>query len=115
LAKSSLVVQTRSVQKSLIVDVRGEVDLFSSPKMRTVIMDAIGHKGVTRVAVNMSGVSYIDSSGIATFVEGLRSAREKNCGFVLFSLQQGARDVLELARLDTIFDIRADEAAALSE
>jgi anti-sigma B factor antagonist len=114
LAKGLLEVKTRAVQKNLVVDVRGEVDLFSSPKMRSAILEAINLKGVGRVAVNMTGVKYIDSSGVATFVEGLQLAREKKCSFVLFGLQQTARDVFELARLDKIFDIRTDEDAALA-
>ena len=107
--------QTRAVRKTLIIDVRGEVDLFSSPKMRSAMVEAINSKEATQVAVNLSGVKYIDSSGVATLVEGLQLARSRHRAFVLFGLQQGAREVLELARLDKIFDIRATETDALGE
>ncbi len=83
--------------------------------MRSAILEAIGRKEVSRVAVNLSGVNYIDSSGVATLVEALQLARSRNCPLVLFGLQKGAREVLELARLDRIFDIRATEADALGE
>jgi len=108
-------VQTRGVRRNLVIDVRGHVDLLSSPKMRSAILEGINMKEVSRVAVNLSGVRYIDSSGIATLVEGLQLARSRKCSFVLFGLQQEAKEVLELARLDKIFEIRATEADALSE
>jgi anti-sigma B factor antagonist len=103
-------VKARSVGKTIIIDVRGKVDLFSSPQMRSAILEAIQGKGIAQVAINLSEVTYIDSSGIATLVEALQLARSRHCRFVLFGLRQAAREVLELARLDKIFDIRATEA-----
>jgi anti-sigma B factor antagonist len=113
LSKTSIEVQTREVGRTLVIDIRGDVDLFSSPKMRSAILAAFNSAAVSQVAVNLGGVSYIDSSGIATLVEGLQLARSTSRRFVLFGLQKGAREVLELARLDKIFDIRATETDVL--
>jgi len=110
-----MAVQTRGVRNNLVIDVQGQVDLHSSPKMRSAILEGINRKDVAQVAVNLTGVNYIDSSGVATLVEGLQLARTRNCRFVLFGLQRGTREVLELARLDRIFEIRATEVDALSE
>lgn len=107
-------VKIRKVGSSCVIDVKGQIDLSSSPKMRTAVLEAIKKGGVLRVAVNLSEVSYIDSSGIATLVEGLQRARSKNCQFVIFGLQQGAREVLEIARLDKVFEIRSNESEALA-
>ena len=112
---TSTEVTTREVGKTLIIDVRGKVDLFSSPKMRSAILEAIGNKGILQVSINLSGVTYLDSSGVATLVEGLQRARARPCRFVLFGLQDAAREVLKLARLDKIFEIRATEADALEK
>jgi anti-sigma B factor antagonist len=114
LAKISLEVQTREVQKSLVIDIRGDVDLYSSQKMRSAILDGINRQEIPLIAVNLSGVHYIDSSGVATLVEGLQRARSRKCRFVLFGLRQGAKEVLELARLDKIFEICVTEEDALS-
>ena len=103
-------VNARSAGKTVIIDVRGKVDLFSSPQMRSAILEALQGKGIAQVAVNLSEVTYIDSSGIATLVEALQLARSRRCRFVLFGLRQAAREVLELARLDKIFHICATEA-----
>jgi anti-sigma B factor antagonist len=108
-------VQTRRAQDAIVIDVKGQVDLFSSPKMRAAILEAVNAANVSRVAINMTGVSYMDSSGVASLVEGLQLARTKNRSLVLFGLQQAAREVLELARLDKIFTIRASELEALAD
>jgi len=110
-----MAVQTRGVRNNLVIDVQGQVDLHTSPRMRSAILEGINRKEVSQVAINLSGVSYIDSSGVATLVEGLQLARTRNCRFVLFGLRQEAKEVLELARLDRIFEIRATEVDALSE
>ena len=110
-----MAVQTRGVRDNLVIDVQGQVDLHSSPRMRSAILEGINRKDVAQVAVNLSGVNYIDSSGVATLVEALQLARARNRRFVLFGLRQETREVLELARLDRIFEIRATEMDALSE
>jgi anti-sigma B factor antagonist len=110
-----MAVQTRPVRNNLVIDIQGQVDLHTSPRMRSAILEGINRKDISQVAVNLGGVSYIDSSGVATLVEGLQLARTRNCRFVLFGLRQGTKEVLELARLDRIFVIRATEVDALSE
>jgi anti-sigma B factor antagonist len=115
LGKRSMVVQTRPVRNNLVIDIQGQVDLHTSPRMRSAILEGINRKEVSQVAVNLGEVSYIDSSGVATLVEGLQLARTRNCRFVLFGLRQETKEVLELARLDRIFEIRATEVDALSE
>ena len=108
-------VQTRRAQTALVIDLRGQVDLSSSPRMRSAILEALNSEQVSRIAINLSQVSYIDSSGVASLVEGLRLARSKKCRLVLFGLQPGAKEVFQLSRLDKIFDIRATELEALAE
>ncbi len=114
MSKHKMDVSTRRVENALVIDLKGHVDLFSSRDMRSAILDAINEGTVQRVAINLTGVSYIDSSGIASLVEGLQLARSKKCRLVLFGLQPDARKVLELARLDRVFDIRITELEALS-
>ena len=113
--KNKMEVLTRRAQNALVIELKGPVDLFSSPKMRSAILGAISTGNVPRVAINLSEVSYIDSSGIASLVEGLQLARSKKCRLVLFGLQHGAKEVLELSRLDKVFDIRSTELEALAD
>lgn len=107
-------VKTRRVGTAFVIDVKGQIDLSSSSQMRTAVLNAIKSRDASHVAVNLSEVSYIDSSGIATLVEGLQLARSKKCRFVIFGLQQAPREVLELARLDKVFEIHSSESEALA-
>ncbi len=94
-----------------VVQVQGEVDLSWSQKLRKAVLDALA-KGQP-VAVDLSRVTYIDSSGIAALVEGFQSARGKSQHFSLVAVSQPVIAVLELARLDRVFPIfpTLDEAA----
>jgi anti-sigma B factor antagonist len=95
---------TQSSEQSLI-RVVGEVDLYSSPELRKAILKAVP-LAEGGLAIDMEGVTYIDSSGVATLVEGLRSAREHSTGFALISPSPAVMQVLELARLDSVFEVR---------
>lgn len=87
------------------ISVKGEVDLYNSPALRAAITKAVpaAPKGVH---VILGEVEYMDSSGVATLVEGLRAAMERNVEFVLVAPSQSVLKVLQLSRLDTVFTIR---------
>ena len=94
-----------------VVALSGDVDLESSPRVRTALLDCVGMKPA--VLVDMSAVSYIDSSGVASLVEAFQSARKSNTGFGLVEVSEGAMRVLELARLDKVFTIYPSLAEGL--
>ncbi|MGO8788024.1 MAG: STAS domain-containing protein [Terriglobia bacterium] len=104
----------RSLDKVSVLDASGDVDLYSSPLLRDTLLEEIKADGPS-VLVNMSNVTYIDSSGIATLVEGLQLSRQTKTRFGLFGLRPNARSVLELARLHKVFTIFEDEAEALAK
>ena len=89
-----------------VVKVQGEVDLSWSQKLRKSILDALGKS--QKVAVDLSQVTYIDSSGTAALVEGFQNARGKSQRFSLVAVSKPVIAVLELARLDRVFPIFAD-------
>ena len=88
---------------AVIVALEGDVDLQSSPDARKVLLECVARK--KPVLVDLSGVGYIDSSGVASLVESLQTARKGGSTLVLVSVSDGARRVLELARLDKVFTI----------
>jgi anti-sigma B factor antagonist len=94
----------------LILALEGEIDLEQAGAVRRALLDAL-KKGRT-VLVDLSQVTYIDSSGIASLVEGLQVAKKQKSELALVSVSQRVRRVLELARLDKVFEIHADLAAA---
>lgn len=98
-----------------IFAIDGEVDLETSPQLRNALLEKVNHG--TNVIVDMSGVSYIDSSGIASLVEAYQTARRTSAEFYLCAISENAARVLQLARLDKVFKIfetRDDAKAALS-
>jgi anti-sigma B factor antagonist len=97
-----------------ILDCAGDVDLYSSPRLREALWGEV-KSGGSSVLLNMSGVVYIDNSGIATLVEGLQLCRQTKTRFGLYGLRPNARSVLELARLHKVFTIFETEAEALEK
>ncbi|MEQ8665756.1 MAG: STAS domain-containing protein [Rhodospirillales bacterium] len=104
--------ETREHGEHLIIAFSGDIDLQSSSQARTVLLDAVSRG--QPLLVDLSGVEYIDSSGVASLVESFQKARKSGLDYVLVSVSDGARRVLELARLDKVFTIVStiDEATA---
>jgi len=86
-----------------IIALKGEVDLHFSPVARTQILKYLKDKH--NVLVDLSQVEYIDSSGVASLVEGYQLAKNNSLDFGLVQISDSAKHVLELARLDQIFPI----------
>ncbi len=102
---------TRIEKGTTIVDVVGQIDLGSSPALRKTLLESLN--GTKSVAINLSAVKYIDSSGIASLVEVLREARNSNKRLVLFGLTGAVLKVLQLTRLTGVFEICETEEQAL--
>lgn len=100
-----LELQTQDAGGWHVISVQGEVDLNSSPQLRKALLAGI--ERTARVAINLGGAEYMDSSGVATLVEALKAASEKKKKFALLSPSNAVTRVLELARLNSLFDIRA--------
>lgn len=96
----------------MVVALSGDVDLESSSKVRSTLLDCVDRK--RGILVDLSAVSYIDSSGVASLVEAYQSARRASIQFALVSVSEAAMRVLELARLDRVFSIHASVADALA-
>ncbi len=96
---------TRQEGQYIVITLKGEVDLHYSPEARKQILEKLNDKN--HVLVDLSGVKYIDSSGIASLVEGFQLARSNQLEFGLVGVSDAARQVLELARLDKGFQIKA--------
>jgi anti-sigma B factor antagonist len=107
-------IATRRNGNATILDVVGDIDLYNSPEVRKAVLEAVRAPGAERVVMNLKAVRYIDSSGVASLVEGLKTSRTQNVKFVLLGLSPAAREVLELSRLIKVFDVAESEEQALS-
>lgn len=96
-----------------VVTLSGDVDLESSPRVRSALLECV--KSNPSVVVDMSGVDYIDSSGVASLVEAFQTARKNGTRFVLAKVSDAALRVLELARLDKVFAIVPEVSDGLDD
>jgi len=96
-----------------VVELTGEVDLSCSPEARSTILKCLNSK--RNVLVDLSAVTYIDSSGVASLVEGYQTAKKGDLRFGLIGVSEAAMSVLQLARLDKVFPIHASLEERLSQ
>ena len=106
-------IQIRNHQSAAVIEVRGEVDLYSSPRMREAIVETASARTPT-VVVDLSCVEYMDSSGVATLVEGLQLSRGYGGAFRLAGLGGAVREVFKFAKLEKVFEIYEDANLALA-
>ena len=97
-----------------VVDLSGRITLGDgSALLRKTIRGLLADER-KNILLNLADVDYIDSSGIASLVEGLKASRDLQARFILFGLSKSAREVLQLSRLLKLFEIYENEEQALS-
>ena len=94
-----------------VMSIEGNIDINSSPELREYILVLIKKK-VPVIMINLSEVRYMDSSGLATFLESLKNVRKYQGKFILFNLQSLVKSVFEMTKLDKIFEIYENEKIA---
>jgi anti-anti-sigma factor len=97
-----------------VVHVSGEVDMSNSRKLRETILDLIQKRNQKRLIINLASVPSMDSSGIATLMEGLHEAKKINGEIILVGVHESLRGVLSLTGLLGVFDIRPGVEDALA-
>jgi anti-sigma B factor antagonist len=107
-------IAARHSEGGVILDISGDIDLAHSPAMRKALLGEIKEKHTRKVFLNLKSVRYIDSSGIASLVEGLKASRDNGARMILYGLSPSVREVMELSRLQKIFEIYDSEEQALS-
>jgi anti-sigma B factor antagonist len=97
-----LTIESRREGNATVVTTRGEVTVFSSPTLREALRKIAGTKP-GRIVFDLSETRYVDSSGVATFVEVLKLVRQHKGEVVLAGVSDRVRGVFEIARLDSLF------------
>jgi len=87
----------------LTVVVAGRVTVDSSPNLRSALLELLRRNAAPVMVIDISAVSYLDMSGIATFLEGLKAARISSVKLRLAGVSGQSRTLAEIAQLDTIF------------
>ena len=107
-------ISARHLDKITIFDISGDIDLSTSPDLRKPLLRELRELRTPRVVLNLKSVRYIDSSGVASLVEGLKASRDVGSRFILFGLNTTVREVLQLSKLVRIFEICESEEQAVA-
>jgi len=105
-------ITVQKFDKGSMLLIKGDVDMNSSPDVRSSLGEVFKQGGARAVLINLSGVRYMDSSGIATLVEAMQNCMKQGMKLRLVDLSPPVRDVFELARLSSIFEIFASVSDA---
>lgn len=112
---SPILPSARREGDAIVAQVKGDVDLKNSPELRTALLALIKEKLPTKLILNLSMTTYMDSSAIAVLVEMLQKMRKAGGKVYLVQIQPRVKGLLEIAKLDTIFVIAKDEQDALAK
>ncbi len=109
----SVKLTTRQVGDVSVIDVSGRITLGEgSSALRDVLRDLTA-KANKKILLNLGEVSYIDSSGIGELVSGFTSVANHGGTLKLLSLTKRVKDLLQITKLYTVFDVHEDEAHAI--
>ena len=107
-------IAARHLDSITIFDISGDIDLATSPELRKALLRELRELKTPRVVLNLGSVRYIDSSGVASLVEGLKASRDVSSRFILFGLNRTIREVLQLSKLLKIFEIYENEEQSVA-
>ena len=99
-----LQVEVANTTSPTTVVLKGEIDLSTSPRVREVLMD-IARSGEVRVVIDMSQVTFMDSTGLSALVGPLKRFRQNGGHITLRSPTSSVRKILEITGLTRVFTI----------
>jgi len=96
-----------------VLPLEGEIDLHVSSEVAESLRTMIA-KRPKLVVIDLTKVTYLDSSGLAILIEGMQKVQEYGGKFALAGVQESVQHIFEIARLDQVFQIfpTVDEALA---
>jgi len=109
----SVKLSSRQVGDVAVLDVSGRITLGEgSSALRDTLRDMVS-KGQKKILLNLGEVSYIDSSGIGELVSGFTTVANHGGQMKLLGLTKRVKDLLQITKLYTVFDVHDDEAGAI--
>ena len=106
-------IDIEQMTQAAVVRVAGDADMASSTQLREAVLGLLENCSQGRVLVSMSETTYIDSSAVASLVEGLQLATRRRVRVGLAGLREGPIQVLRSTRLIDVFEVHDSEEDAL--
>ncbi|HTR44109.1 MAG TPA: STAS domain-containing protein [Thermodesulfovibrionales bacterium] len=95
-----------------IISLSGDIDMYTSPEVRKPLLRLIDQR-VPVIMIDLTDVAYIDSSGIATFVEGLKGMMSYRGRLKFFGIPERVKEIFNFSKLDRVFDMYGSMEDAL--
>jgi anti-sigma B factor antagonist len=105
--------KTRQVGDVTVIDISGRITLGEGSSAIRDEMHILTDQGHKKVLLNLGDVTYIDSSGIGELVSGYTAMTNAGGVLKLLNLTKRAKDLLQITKLYTVFDVYEDEAHAV--
>jgi anti-sigma B factor antagonist len=109
----NLIVETHDNGDVTVVSVKGEVDLYTAPGLKDRLADLVSG-GRNRLAVDLGGVEFMDSTGLGVLIGGLKRCKEAGGSLALVAPREPVIKVLSITGLDKVFPIHetVDQASS---
>jgi anti-sigma B factor antagonist len=109
-------VEHRVEQDVTVVEVTGEIDVFSSPRLREMLLDVIDN-GSDQLVVDLGEVTFLDSTGLGVLVGIYHRLRARNGSMTFVGANDRVRRVFHVTQLTKIFELHdtLDEALAATK
>jgi anti-sigma B factor antagonist len=105
---------SREVGDVTVIDMDGRITLGEgSALLRDLVREKLS-KGHRKIVINLSGINYIDSTGLGELVSGYRLVKSEGGELKLLNLNKKVTDLLQITKLYTVFDIHNQEAEAVA-
>lgn len=109
----SMTVTVRRLDDIVILDLEGRITIGEGSVMLRNRIQQLLQSGERRFLMNLSEVNYIDSSGLGQLVSSYTAVRNQDGELKLLGLTRRVRDLMQITKLLTVFDVFDDEAQAL--
>jgi anti-sigma B factor antagonist len=109
----SVKMSSRQVGDVTVVDATGRITLGEGATVFRDMIRDLAAKGDKKILVNLADVSYIDSSGIGEMVSSFTTVTNHGGQLKLLSLTKRVKDLLQITKLYTVFEVFEDEASAV--
>jgi anti-sigma B factor antagonist len=109
----SVKLTTRQVGDVTVIDAAGRITLGEGASAFRDTVRELAARGDKKILLNLSEVSYIDSSGIGEMVSGFTTVTNHGGQLKLLGLSKRVKDLLQITKLYTVFEVFDDEAGAV--
>ena len=97
-------IDVRRVDSAAVVDVKGEIDVYTAPKLREKLIELVS-EGTYRVVVNLEGVDFLDSTGLGVLVGALKRVKAHDGSLSLVCTQDKILKIFKITGLTKVFPI----------